>query len=305
MSQLLRLTGTISDLSANVIFVHGLGGDPRDTWQRTSNPSSFWPLWLAEDIKELAVYSAGYEAPISRWSGEAMHLTDRATSLLASLSVEPDLQHGPLILIGYSLGGLVIKQLLRTAESEARNSAEAASFIRRVTKVAFLATPHAGSGLAVCSDRLRILIRPSAATASLVRNDPNLRNLNRWYCGWANAANINHLVLVETKPTRVFGMIVRPDSSDPGFVGSYPVPIDADHAEICKPRDKLSHVYMQVRAFIERRVKPPSGLGEGHLDALTISNTQSGTVNIINNITININGNREKLLEEILKGMMK
>jgi surfactin synthase thioesterase subunit len=73
-----------------------------------------------------------------------MHLTDRATSLLARLLVEPDLQHGPLILIGHSLGGLVIKQLLRTAESEVRNNAAAASLFWRVTKVAFLATPHAG-----------------------------------------------------------------------------------------------------------------------------------------------------------------
>jgi pimeloyl-ACP methyl ester carboxylesterase len=219
MLRLLKLTGAITDPSANVIFVHGLGGDPRDTWQRASDPSSFWPLWLAKDIKGLTVYSVGYEAPISRWRGEAMHLIDRATSLLARLSVEPELQNGPLILIGHSLGGLLIKQLLRTAESEARNSAEAESLIRRVTKVVFLATPHAGSDLAVCGDRLRILIRPSAATASLLRNDPNLRDLNLWYRSWANAANLNHLNLVERKRTRILGIIVTPDSSDPGFVG--------------------------------------------------------------------------------------
>jgi pimeloyl-ACP methyl ester carboxylesterase len=287
-----------------VIFVHGLGGDPRDTWQRGADPTSFWPLWLAEDIKGLMVYSWGYEAPISRWRGEAMHLTDRATSLLARLSVEPELQQGPLILIGHSLGGLVIKQLLRTAESEAHNSAEAASLIQRLTKVVFLATPHAGSGLAVFGDRLRILIRPSAATASLLRNDPNLRDLTLWYRSWANSANINHLTLVETKPMRILGLIVRPDSSDPGFVGSRPVPIDADHVEICKPRDKSSDVYVQVRAFIERQINPPSRLGERHLDALTVANIQTGSVNIVKNITININGNREELLKQLLKRLL-
>jgi pimeloyl-ACP methyl ester carboxylesterase len=160
MLRLLKLTDAVAHPRASVIFVHGLGGDPRDTWQRASDPSSFWPLWLAEDLKGLMVYSVGYEAPISRWRGNAMHLIDRATSLLARFSVEPDLQQGPIILIGHSLGGLVIKQLLRTAESEARHSTEAASFFRRVTKVVFLATPHAGSGLAVWADRLRVLIRP-------------------------------------------------------------------------------------------------------------------------------------------------
>jgi hypothetical protein len=98
---------------------------------------------------------------------------------------------------------------------------------------------------------------------------------------------------------------VRPDSSDPGFVGSRPVPIDADHVEICKPRDKSSDVYVQVRAFIESRINPPSRLGERHLDALTVTNIQTGAVNIVNNITININGNREKLLEQLLKGISK
>jgi pimeloyl-ACP methyl ester carboxylesterase len=316
MTQLLKLTDGVTDRSATVIFVHGLGGGPRETWQRASDPNSFWPLWLAKDIPGLMVYSVDYEAPISRWRGAAMHLTDRARSLLACLLAEPDLQHGPLILIGHSLGGLVIKQLLRTAEIQRHYSAEAASFIRRVAKVAFLATPHAGSGLGICSNLLRILIRPSPATASLLRNDPNLRDLNLWYRDWANVVNINHLVLVETSPTPVLGMIVKPDSSDPGFVGSQPVPIDANHAEICKPRDRSSPVYVQVRAFIERRINPPPRLGERHLDAVPLTNIQTGgaipgTVIIVNNNTINIDGNREKLeqwlktLEARLKGELQ
>jgi triacylglycerol esterase/lipase EstA (alpha/beta hydrolase family) len=63
-----------------------------------------------------------------------------------------------LVLIGHSLGGLLIKQMLRTAESEAQNDERAANFLRRVEKIAFLATPHTGADLAVWGDRLRILI---------------------------------------------------------------------------------------------------------------------------------------------------
>jgi pimeloyl-ACP methyl ester carboxylesterase len=68
-----------------------------------------WLGWLAKDIKGLAVWSVGYETPISRWRGSAMHLTDRATNILARLLAEPALREGSLILIGHSLGGLVIK----------------------------------------------------------------------------------------------------------------------------------------------------------------------------------------------------
>ena len=107
-----------------------------------------------------------------------MHLPDRATSVLMRLLTEPKLREAPLVLVGHSLSGLVIKQLLRIAESEARHRPDAADLLARVEKIAFLATPHTGAGHATWGDRLRLLVRPSAATASLVRNDPNLRDLN-------------------------------------------------------------------------------------------------------------------------------
>jgi hypothetical protein len=107
--------------------------------------------------------------------------------------------------------------------------------------------------------------------------------------------------LAETKPTRVFGIVVRPDSSDPGIAGSTPVPIDANHTEICKPTDRSSEVYLQVREFIRRRVEPPTGMGETQLDTPTMRNIPL-TVNITNNITIS--GNAE-LMARLLREMMK
>ena len=267
MSNLFKVADSVGEHRASAIFLHGLGGDAYRTWGGSDAQSS-WIGWLADDIKGLTVWSVGYEAPISRWRGSAMHLTDRATNILARLLAEPALREGPLILIGHSLGGLVIKQLLRTAESEARHRQDAAKLIERVEKVAFLGTPHTGSGLANWGDRLRIMVRPSAATICLVRNDPNLRDLNLWYRDWANARNIPHLVLTETKGLRILGMIVKPDSSDPGLAGARPVPIDGDHLTLCKPKDRTSDIYLQVVAFIERRFERPKAPGEEKLDAL-------------------------------------
>jgi tetratricopeptide (TPR) repeat protein len=198
-----------------------------------------------------------------------MHLTDRATNILARLLAEPALREGSLILIGHRLGGLVIKQLLRTAGGEARHRDDAAKLIARVEKVAFLGTPHTGSGLANLGDWLRIVVRPSAATICLVRNDPNLRDLNLWYRDWANSRNISHLVLTETKPLRILGMMVKPDSSDPGLAGTRPIPIDGTHWTLCKPNDPKSEAYVHVAAFIERRFERPKAPGEERLDALS------------------------------------
>jgi tetratricopeptide (TPR) repeat protein len=204
----------------------------------------------------------GYDAPVSRWRGTALHLTDQATNILHRLLAEPALAEEPLVFIGHSLGGLIIKQLLRTAESMARYDARAAGLIERVGKVGFLATPHSGAGLATWGDRLRILVRPSAATASLVRNDPNLRDLNIWYRNWANARGIAHLVLAETKPTSTLGLVVRPDSADPGLANMQLVPVSEDHRTICKPADKTQDIYVFVRDFVIRPVQQPKPLAD-------------------------------------------
>ena len=126
MAQIIHVGSGSGEKRSNVIFLHGLGGDPRTTWQSTPDDQSFWPRWLVEDVAGLSVYSIGYEASVSLWDGTAMHLTDRANNVLSRILAESELQTGQLILIGHSLGGLVIKQLLRTAESKARYDADAA-----------------------------------------------------------------------------------------------------------------------------------------------------------------------------------
>jgi hypothetical protein len=163
-------------------------------------------------------------------------------------------------LSGIAFGGLLIKQLLRTADSTARHDSRAASLIERVEKVAFLGTPHLGAGLATWADRLRILVRPSAATASLVRNDPNLRDLNNWYREWANARGTSHLILAEAKPTIILGTIVPPDSADPGLANVRASMVNANHADLCKPIDHTGEVYILLRDFITRPVQRPKPL---------------------------------------------
>jgi pimeloyl-ACP methyl ester carboxylesterase len=268
MAELFPIAEARGPKTANVIFFHGLGGDAQGTWSADSkDKASFWPAWLAQDIEGLSVYSVGYEASVSGWNGSAMELTDRAANVLNLLLVNPDLGAGQLILVGHSLGGLVIKQVLRKAADEATDRAEALSFIERVRKVAFLATPHAGSDLAGWGDRLRVLIEPSAATRSLLRNDQHLRDLNLWYRRWARQRGIDHLILTETKTTSLFGMIVKPDSSDPGL-SSDPVPIDTDHIDIAKPLNRESEVYLLVLNFIKRPTERPVSHEEIGIDSL-------------------------------------
>jgi len=245
-------------LKANVIFFHGLGGHPRFTWQANKlDESTLWPRWLAEDIEGHAIWSVGYESPVSRWEGYAMGLYDRAENVLGRLIKEPRLGEGRIILLGHSLGGLVIKQLLEILGQEANKSTAAASLLERIDKVAFLATPHSGADLAIWGDRLRILVRPSAATRCLVRNDENLRRLNNWYRDWATSIGISHLVLRETKPIRILGTIVKPDTADPALHRVRAWPTDHDHWSIAKPKSRSDDVYVHVKQFVLDQFERP------------------------------------------------
>jgi hypothetical protein len=254
LADLIALSEIHGEIASHVILFHGLRGDPHDTWRLTNQSKVCWPYWLAEDIQGLAVWTVGYEAAVSRWRGSAMHLTDRAANVLERILAEPKLETGEIILLGHSLGGLIIKQLLRTADSMVPHRHEAANFVKRVRRVAFVATPHSGAPLATWGDRLRIFIRPSIATACLVRNDPNLRELNLWYREWSAVHSIEHLILTESNPIRFCGLIVAPDSSDPGL-SSRPIPIDATHVTICKPPNRNSEIYVYVRNFITRQLE--------------------------------------------------
>ena len=78
MSRIVKVASWPGKPRASVVFVHGLGGHVYDTWRRAADDNTFWPVWLAQDVEGLAVYSLAYEAPVSNWLGTSMPLQDRA-----------------------------------------------------------------------------------------------------------------------------------------------------------------------------------------------------------------------------------
>src|SRR5438309_1786622 len=114
MTGLIALAGCDrSDRTADIVFVHGLDGHPRDTW--SADPpfeGSFWPMWLSEALPNAGIWTFGYEANASGWFGPTMSLTDRATNMLAHCQAR-ELGLRPLLFITHSMGGLLVKQVLR------------------------------------------------------------------------------------------------------------------------------------------------------------------------------------------------
>jgi tetratricopeptide (TPR) repeat protein len=252
VSRLVRITSWKGKPRGSVIFVHGLGGHVYNTWRRAADNDTFWPIWLAEDVAGLAVYSLAYEAPASNWLGTSMPLQDRAVNIFEVLLTEPGLRTGPIVFICHSLGGLIIKKILLDLQQQAARRPEAAELLDRIIEIVFVATPHTGSAQATWLDRLRFLAWPSSVARTLVANDANLRDINVAYRGLADdrRSTLRHRIFYETQGTPA-GVIVDEASADPGLPGDPPVPIDADHISIVKPRDRTSLLYARVRQFVE------------------------------------------------------
>ncbi|WP_125677076.1 tetratricopeptide repeat protein [Amycolatopsis sp. WAC 04182] len=232
----------------DVVFVHGLDGDSRKSWS-AKRKSTFWPEWLGRDIEGLAVWSLGYAAASSRWLGHAMPIQDRAINLLAHLE-----SHGvgqrPLCFVTHSMGGLVVKEMLLHA---ADGRADYTEFATATRGVVFLATPHTGSDVVTMAvvKALSIIYRKTPAVDALERNSTHLRQLNTRYRNWAvhPTTNIDHKIFYETRPTKGV-QVVDAGSADPGIPGQTPIPVDADHIDICKPSAPSDLVYSQVKRFI-------------------------------------------------------
>jgi tetratricopeptide (TPR) repeat protein len=119
MSELHPISAGGGTPQADVIFVHGLDGHPFKTSQHDPNrQTDCWLHWLSEDASAVAVHTLEYAARSSAWLGQAMSLVDRAKEVLNELT-RRGIGNRPIIFVCHSLGGLLAKQLLRTASDDA------------------------------------------------------------------------------------------------------------------------------------------------------------------------------------------
>ncbi|MEH2367333.1 AAA-like domain-containing protein [Nostoc sp.] len=233
----------------DVIFVHGLGGHARGTWhpQELRNDDNFWLTWLAQERPDLGIWSFGYKAEPFEWRGSTMPLFDRASNLQEYLEVY-DIGKYPIIFIAHSMGGLLIKEMLRNAQTFQKKAV-----IQQTKGIVFLSTPHTGSHLANLVDKIGILARTTVSVNELKAHIPQLRQLNEWYRQNVDSLEITTKVYFETKPTQGF-LVVDPDSANPGIKDVQPTATDDDHLSITKPKSTENLVYKGVSQFIKQQL---------------------------------------------------
>ena len=261
MTKLIHLGGAKDGSRVgDVILVHGLGGDPKGTWKvgandsllsnilkNKSEKSKTWADWLSEDNNALCYWSLDYDASPSKWVGSAMSLTDRATNCLVVLD-NYNLGDKPICFITHSMGGLIVKQMLRHSTNLV--SKEFGSIGKATKAIVFFSTPHHGAELAdFINTYFEFFLQTTVAVNELEAHHPQLRELTQWYRNESVNLEIRSKVFFETQKTNGI-TVVNPTSADIGIPNVSPIPVDSNHFSICKPDTKDSLVYMQTSKFL-------------------------------------------------------
>jgi hypothetical protein len=243
-----------------VIFLHGLTGDPLETWSTSCEEKLCWPNWLEDQFPGLSAYTIGYPASLfAAWAKKEMDIHERAANILEHLAAA-GLGATPLAFVCHSLGGILAKEILRAASE---SSDEAWQAIATNTKlVCFFGTPHLGASLA--SAIKFIGPRLSSTHIDLLSNDGGyLQSLNQAFRTMAQTAPIRTIAYYEKYKTKGAAIVVPRESADPGVGTFQPIAIDADHISICKPRSKEDLIFQSlcrhISAVYPKEIASPSG----------------------------------------------
>ncbi|KAH9904668.1 NACHT and WD domain protein [Xylariomycetidae sp. FL2044] len=266
-----------NDYEANIVFVHGLGGNSRWTWSKNQDSRLFWPqtfLPLEPNIRRARILTFGYNANFLKVGNVGTSVLDFAKGLLFDLKygqddrgMDLDMGQVPLIFVVHSMGGLVVKE----AYIQGQYDPEYQSIIQAISAIIFLATPHRGTNLA---QTLHRVLQSTLVTSSkqyisdIVRNSSALQKLNEQFRHVAPKLNI--VSFYETQPTSIKVanarvMVLEKDTSVLGYPGEISKPLDADHQGVCKYESPQDPNYVAVRNVLKSfmsKIIAPSRLGQ-------------------------------------------
>ena len=227
-----------------IVFVHGLGGEKDNTWGR-------FPQFIMDDEEiEHTIIQYGYTSPhpIKQCFLSAPSILSIANGLLTDLTTRCDLDKDEIILVGHSLGGLVIRRMLLRLDAKGTS--------HNIRKVCFFDVPHEGSGFAKVGKHIALLNRHLKSLAS---NSTELDDLNEQWIDKKLDEHLNILSIIDANETVVSAM------SSKSIFRHHPIETinGVNHSSIVKPNSENDTVVLLLKSFI----KNSPSVGNFNLDA--------------------------------------
>ncbi|KAI1462053.1 WD40 repeat-like protein [Annulohypoxylon moriforme] len=233
----LNLLYSPSQPRIELIFVHGLGGGSRKTWSKSTSLSHYWPQeWLPRDpaFKDVRIHSFGYNSDYVKGRDNCLNIHHFGKSFLGEMGTSPHLANSdtPIVLIGHSMGGLVIKKAYMLAKQDVLYK----SLCERFYSIYFLATPHRGSDSAkTLKNLLQFAFSLRAYVGDLQKGSSTIQVINDGFRQCSTDIDLWSFYETQSLDIGVFSrMIVDPDSAVLGFREEKQMPMNADHRSICK-----------------------------------------------------------------------
>jgi pimeloyl-ACP methyl ester carboxylesterase len=263
----------ITKATVTIILFHGLQmPDARDAWKTTwTNKSNVcWPQdWLPEDLgkEKVRVLSMSYDSTATRWiknqgnTEDVRHIgSDLVESLVTMKGWQLDVDQ-TIVLIGHSLGGLVIKSLVvNTHEAAGRRAANlldpskaemCRKFLANIKGIIFYGVPHSGSMIAEYVNNLNKagLLRLAGIMKNLC---PFQNDMEQLSVDFQNAIDRERVALYAFSEQLEYNkVLVVPAASAIELTGCNNVSLYANHVEICKPPSKENVGYMKLLEIIK------------------------------------------------------
>ena len=214
---LTELTSDGEEKSVDVVAVHGLQGDPFTTWESKDGGTWLEDI-LPKEVPSARIMTFGYDSIVA-FSTTVSTIDDKARALLNYLSQKrlglPAESSRPIVLIGHSLGGILIKKALILA-NDRHMSIPRFKDIRDNTKaIAFLGVPHRGSDAAWWATFAANAVKVGTAgvstnttlVADLRKNSTTLKDISKQFVDRAMELTIYSFYENKT----IFGVLVRPE----------------------------------------------------------------------------------------------
>ncbi|KAK8246167.1 hypothetical protein HDK90DRAFT_461027 [Phyllosticta capitalensis] len=254
------------DALVDICFVHGLGGHRTRTWSKEEYcwPQQLLPTTLSSRNIKTRILSFGYDASPAKWTGGSSHgrVWGFARSLMHELvdyreDLGGELCDRPIIFVGHSLGGLVIKSAI--SQSQQRSPGKPERNVFDLTRgLVFLGTPHHGSDLATWARYVKGIFaiaqrNPNMNLIEVLTPDAaQLKDLSE---GFDNVSGqIPKYCCYETESTCVAGIDIGLIVSETSAImnGAELEAISEDHVNMCKFDSEHDPNYKGVTRGIRR-----------------------------------------------------